>query len=92
MSHFTNVEALLQAVETSDTEPVEKMLESLNYPDGLPGAWDWDKSDEMARSILYLLVTFKAGMHKEAWKEWRDKVSARVVEEEVQDMFWSEDD
>lgn len=88
MSHFSNVEAMLRAVEESDTEYIEGMLFHLN-----PHLYDgYELTEEMARSILYLLVTFKAGMHKEAWKEWRDKVSANVVEEEIQDMFWEEDD
>lgn len=92
MSHFTNVETLLQAVESSDTGPIETLITEFFDDYGNYYILHWDQMEEVARSILYLLVTFKAGMHKEAWKEWRDKVSARVVEEEVQDMFWSEDD
>ena len=89
MSHFSNVEAMLCALEESDPDRIAKFLDF--WDENELEDYD-DLLEEAARSILYLLVTFRAGMHKEAWKEWRDKVSANVVEEEIHDMFWEEDD
>ncbi len=88
-SHFGVVQAIFKAYDETDVQPLVEALDMSN----IIGYEDYDDDlEELARSLFYVLSRAFKGMQPEAYKEFREKLTDRAVDEEIELIFWEESD
>lgn len=90
MSHFTNVQAILKAMEERELEPIVSVLDAGKYKEEY-GDWD-DWLEEFVRSLLFVLVSLKASILPVTWKELKERLTDATIDEEIDEMFWEDQD
>lgn len=80
MSHYSNVQTIIKAIEQTDTNRLQDYVEE-TYRD-----------DDKFRSLVYVLVRMWGGMTLEARQELKIRTTNETVNEELDLIFWEEDD
>lgn len=90
MSHYSQVQAIFKAIDDSDLNALIDLFDLYGHPN--PPADLEEYYEELANSMLFVLVSMKSGMQSEAWKEFRERITRRTVNHEIADMFWTEEE
>lgn len=86
MSHYANVQDILDVIVDLRYEDLEGLLDQhFNI-----GATD-DRA-EFTRSLIFVLVSLWGGTSKEFRREFREKLTKKAVDEEIDLIFWEEDE
>lgn len=85
MSHYSNVQELLDVIVDMRYDDLELLLDKY-FNTGAT-----DEREEFTRSLVFVLVSLWGGTSTEFKREFRDNMTKKSVNEEIDLILWEED-